>query len=157
MGNPILGDDAVGLVVAERLMRALEGTDNIEVRQACAGGLDLVEMLSGFGRAFIVDAFAGGGRPGDIYQLEPETLPLPQRLGAMHEIGLAAALRLGQRLGLPMPRQIAIYAVEICQGYDFGERLSPAVEEAADKLVHLLLDELNRREPDADSASHSRE
>jgi len=114
------------------------------VRQACAGGLDLVDLLVGFEKAYIVDALAGGGRAGEIYRLTPESLPLPERLGATHEIGLAAALRLGRQLGLPMPREIVIYAVEINQGYDFGEELSPPVKEAAEEIVRQLLEELTR-------------
>jgi len=104
------------------------------VRQACAGGLDLVDLLVGFEKAYIVDALAGGGRAGEIYRLTPESLPLPERLGATH----------GRQLGLPMPREIVIYAVEINQGYDFGEELSPPVKEAAEEIVRQLLEELTR-------------
>lgn len=57
VGNPLLGDDAVGLDCA----RQLEGQVDAEVKQAIAGGLELAEMIADYNFALIIDAFHGDG------------------------------------------------------------------------------------------------
>ena len=57
VGNPLLGDDAIGLECA----RQLEGKIDAEVKQAIAGGLELAEMVADFNFALIIDAFHGNG------------------------------------------------------------------------------------------------
>jgi len=45
LGNPILGDDAVGLHVARAVAKEIERQglgDLVEVREICAGGIDLL-------------------------------------------------------------------------------------------------------------------
>ena len=63
LGNPILTDDGVGVKVAYAVEHALQSgaqgepaADEITVTEACVGGLRLMELMVGYGRAIIVDA-----------------------------------------------------------------------------------------------------
>jgi hydrogenase maturation protease len=131
LGNPILGDDGVGILVAREARRRLAGLGGVETREVSFAGLDLVELLAGFDRAVLVDAIKTPcGEPGAIYRLDPEELPTTDRLMATHEIDLITALALGRRMGLSMPRDVVIYAVEVEDDRSFGEALTPIVARA---------------------------
>ena len=56
LGNPILTDDAVGLVVARRVRAALTPEDDIEVEEAEVAGFALLDLLAERRAAVIVDA-----------------------------------------------------------------------------------------------------
>ena len=128
LGNPILADDGVGIAVARETERLLGARDGVETREASFAGLDLVELLAGFDRAILVDAIkTPRGEPGTVYKLDPDDLPTTDRLRATHEISLSTALELGGRMGLSMPREIVIYAVEVEDDRSFGEALTSKV------------------------------
>ncbi len=55
MGNPILSDDGLGLVVARRL-RELPMPPDVEVAESEVGGLRLLELVRGFTKVVIIDA-----------------------------------------------------------------------------------------------------
>ena len=53
LGNPILGDDGVGWVVAEGIARLTEDRPEIEVDTVALGGLSLMERLTGSSPRYI--------------------------------------------------------------------------------------------------------
>ncbi|MEI6724985.1 MAG: hydrogenase maturation protease, partial [Actinomycetes bacterium] len=73
MGNPILSDDGVGLLVAERL-RGTSLPHGVEVLQSEVGGLRLLELVRGFTRVIIIDALKSSDevarQPGEIVRYE---------------------------------------------------------------------------------------
>ena len=66
LGNPLLGDDAVGLKVAALVRERLDGAPGVDVLEEEAGGLRLMERMTGYDRAVLVDAAVTGGTPGTI-------------------------------------------------------------------------------------------
>jgi hydrogenase maturation protease len=140
LGNPVLGDDGVGWRVAdaveERLRAAAaEGTalPDVAVERLGVGGLRLMEFLTGFEAAILVDAAEDPERPpGDVRcnrfeELEPRAAG---RLDSVHDVSLAAALDLGRRAGADLPA--AIWVVTVAARIDdvFTEALTPPVEAA---------------------------
>ncbi len=141
LGNPLLGDDAVGLRVAERLRERLAGRKDVEVREEEAGGLRLMEAMSGYDRAVVVDAAVTGGTPGTVRRVGPEELPT-QRTAIAHGIDLPRALELGRRLGLPMPASVRVVAVEAECVLEFRSDMTPAVAAALEPAVEAVLSEI---------------
>jgi len=140
LGNPILADDAVGLLVVREAARLCAGLATVEIREASLAGLELLEIASGFERLVIVDAIkTSARRPGSVSWLAPHGLPMPERLVAAHEIDLPTALALGQLLGIPVPTEVAILAIEIEENRTFGLSLTPAVAAAIPVAISLLL------------------
>ena len=142
MGNPILSDDGVGLLVAERLQR-LPLPDGVEVRQSEVAGLRLLELVRGFTRVIIIDALTSGREPGDVVRYDATEFKGGQRYGSAHSIGLGTVLELGRTLKYPMPEEVVVYAIEAADVETFGEELSPPVAQAAERVVQLVLDELS--------------
>lgn len=140
LGNPILGDDAIGLRVAEAVRSSLPHDTAIEVDTDCWGGLRLMERLVGYELAVIVDATCTGDHPpGTILRLGPDDMPT-QRTASAHDVTLPTALRLAAEMGLPMPREIVIWGIEAQNVLDFAEELSPAVAAAIPAAVRAVLD-----------------
>jgi len=142
LGNPLMTDDAVGILVA-RALHARLADPNAVLREAAVAGIELMELLVGYDRAIIVDAVqTDGGKPGDWFRLaEPTEIDgeLPQ---SSHRFGVFEGLELGRRLELDMPAEIRIYAVEAPDPFTFGEGLSPALAAELPKIVEGIFGEL---------------
>lgn len=143
LGNPILSDDGVGVWVA----RALEGRLNqqqITVVESSMGGLSLLDLLVNFDRAIIIDAIqTNEGKAGQVYRLEPEAFNATRHASTPHDVNFATALELGKRLGLALPQQIIIFAIEVEDVTTFGEECTPKVREAIPVCVEMVIQELD--------------
>jgi len=151
LGNPLLGDDAIGLKVAAVLRERLAGDADVDVREEEAGGLRLMEVLTGYERAIVVDAALTGGTPGAIRRMGPDEVPT-QRTALAHGIDLPGALELGRSLGLPMPSEVRVVAIEAVRVLEFRDDMTPAVAAALEPAVEAVLAELGRTEGGAGRA-----
>jgi hydrogenase maturation protease len=140
LGNPLRGDDAIGLRVAEEVRRRELPVD---VDVDSGGGLRVMERLVGYDRAVLVDAMISGGAPGTVRRLDAEALRT-QHTSSSHEVSLATALTLARRLGLSVPPQVPVVAVEIAPALEFREELSPEVQAALPAAVRAVEDECRR-------------
>lgn len=152
LGNPILGDDGVGWRVAEELQalncQALGRAPlPADVECLALGGLSLMESLEGYDRAIIVDALhTAGTRPGRVLCFALEELPDLScgHTTAAHDTSLQTALKAGRAMGVSLPNEITVVAIEAERVYDFCEELSPPVADAVPRAVEqvlVLLDE----------------
>ena len=154
MGNPLLGDDAVGWHVAERVSAWLRDEANAghphdaDVDVMAVGGLALMERMVGYRVAISVDAAQLPGlAPGTVRALALDDVPWGSagHLDSAHDTSLQTALRLGSRLGAALPDRVYVVAVQASPPEEFSEHLSAAVAEAipvaADAVVSLLRSE----------------
>ena len=148
LGNPILSDDGVG----NQVVRELEGRlhqQGVTVRETSMGGLNLLDLLAGYDRAIIIDAIQTvGGKAGQIYRLDPEAFDVTRHAASPHDVNFATALELGNRLGLALPQQIVIFAIEVADASTFSEECTPEVRRAIPVCVEMIIQELDR-DPDA--------
>ncbi len=142
LGNPLLGDDAIGLKVAALVRERLGERDGVDVAEEEAGGLRLMERMTGYDRAVLVDACLSGGTPGAIRRIGPDELPT-QRTAIAHGIDLPRALALGRSLGLPMPEVVRVVAIEAESVHEFRESMTPAVAAAIESAVAAVLEEID--------------
>jgi hydrogenase maturation protease len=143
LGNPILSDDGVGPAVARELERRIDpGIANVV--EASLGGLDLLDLLTGYKRVIIIDAIkTKDGKAGQIHRLKVETLSSTRHTGSPHDVNLATALEMGKKLGMKMPSEIDIYAIEAEDTESFSESCTPAVAAAVPRCAGMILRELN--------------
>jgi len=144
LGNPILSDDGAGFYVAEELKTRLNGQD-IKVEQASAGGLAMLDLLAGYDKAIIIDAIqTGKGEAGRVCRLKPEAFTATQHASSPHDVNFSTALELGRRIGIPLPEEIDIFAVEVEDVTTFGEKCTPRVNKAIQTAVEMVMRELNK-------------
>lgn len=147
LGNPILGDDGVGWIVADRVRQALQdgvlAEQAIEIDSLALGGLSLMERLIGYERVIIVDALSTHQQPhGTLYKVPLESLPnlSAGHTTAAHDTSLQTALEVGRNMGAQLPEQIMIVGVEAEMVFDFTEELSPEVEAAIPMATDAVLE-----------------
>ena len=138
LGNPILRDDSVGLRVVRELGKKIVRED-VRVEEESLANIDLLESLGSYEKWIIVDSIkTNGGRPGELYPLMLDDLRSTFHLGSPHDVNLATAFELGKRLGMAIPEEIRIYAIEIEDNETFSEACSPSVEEAIPRVVEEI-------------------
>ncbi len=165
LGNPILGDDGVGWVVAEEVRKKLGSSapdpasppgpspaEEIEVDFLSLGGLSLMERLTEAERVILVDSIFTGQKPiGTVSQFTLEELPDPTggHSTSAHDTSLRNALKVGRsmQIDLPEDRNVIIVAIEAKSVYDFSQELSPAVAGAVPQAVQTVLALLDSKHP----------
>ena len=133
LGNDILGDDGVGFLAARALRGEFDGAvDFVETGEA---GLALVEFLEGYTQALLLDSLASGTHePGTVVEFSADDFrrvvaPSP------HYAGLPEVLELAARLGVEMPADLRILAMEVEDPFTVREGLTDAVERAMPSFV----------------------
>jgi hydrogenase maturation protease len=140
LGNPILSDDSVGIKVAALVKQAIPENAGVDVVEAYAGGLRLMEAIAGYERAIIVDAMKTGlHKPGTVQMLSLESLTKTRNTLCTHDGDLATAIALGKDLGLALPGLVEIMGIEADDVESFSEELSSGVSKALPLAVADLL------------------
>jgi hydrogenase maturation protease len=148
LGNTILCDDGAGIRVAEELESRLSNPETT-VLETSLSGLSLLDILVGYDKAIIVDAIQTvGGKPGAIYRLDPDALQVSRHAASPHDVNLATAIELGKKLGLALPREIVIFAIEVADVTTFSEECTPELKKAIPVCVEMVIKEVTGK-PDA--------
>jgi hydrogenase maturation protease len=129
-------------------LQTAEGSNcphEVTVEESSLAGFNLLDLLAGQERAIIVDSIlTEGGNPGAIYRLTPDDFTTTIRLHSPHDINLFTALELGKQMGIVMPSDIIILAIEAADTITFGESLTTAVEAAVPVALEAVIEEVRR-------------
>jgi hydrogenase maturation protease len=135
LGNDILTDDAVGLHVVHELQRELAGHPAIDFRETTEMGLALLDFITDYRAVAIVDSIqTGKAAPGFLHELDATALN--QLTGRTpHFVGVSETLALGKQLGLAMPEQVRVFAIEVANPFTLGTALTPALQAALPGII----------------------
>lgn len=140
LGNLLRRDDGVGCRVVERL-REYPLPPHVRVVDAGTGGLTVLSLLQGYSEVYLIDAMAAQLAPGTIVrrrlsQLQPAQ---PERGLSPHDCRVLGVFQLAEALG--EHHDPVVFGV---QPWDtsYGMVLSDPVQEAVDRLVGIILDEI---------------
>jgi hydrogenase maturation protease len=138
LGNDLLSDDAVGLQAVRAVGERLSPGQTVTIRESPEMGFALLDDVVGFDTVILVDAVqTGSAPPGTVHAIEVsglKTLPVV----SPHFAGVGEMLELGRALGLPMPREVRILAVEVEDPYTFGTRLTEPLRAAFESVVETV-------------------
>ena len=114
------------------------------VTEASVGGLALVDLMADFEKAIIIDAIMTvNGKPGTIYRMSEEAFADTLNTASPHDVNFATALEFGHRMGMILPQQIDIYAIEAVDVTTFSESCTPEVEHAIPICADMIVREMN--------------
>ncbi len=153
LGNPVLGDDGVGLAVAAELKRLLAEAPvrGVDVLASTRAGFDLIDILRGYTSAILVDCIVlPDPRPGTVRRLAVDDVSGCARLVNAHEMSVGTTFRLAERMGISMPTDVEIIAVEAGNTSTIGEGLTPAVQASVEPLAREIYNRLKQNEPATD-------
>jgi hydrogenase maturation protease len=141
LGNPILSDDGVGLVVAERLRGRVDGVDVISTPLT---GLHLLDLMVGYDALFLIDAMiTTESPPGELKFISPDEVSLPTL--SSHGFNLLEILNLGKKLGLSVPELKWVYGITIGTGPAFGEEPSQELMEKVEAMASQIASHIGEK------------
>ncbi len=143
LGNTILSDDGAGIYVVrkinERFSLDTSHQPLVTIKEASLGGFNFIDLLTGFDRAVIIDAVhTKSGKPGEYYELDPAALKPSARLSSLHGIDFATAVQMAHDMGVPFPKEIKIFVMEVEDEFTFGEKCTPKVEAAIKPMAEFV-------------------
>jgi hydrogenase maturation protease len=148
LGNPILGDDAIGLHIAAEVKKRISNPD-VAVLQSELGGLNLLDLFIGYDKAIILDAIdMRDGKPGQIYRLNEKSFEASHHANSTHGTDFRSIIELGRKLGLDLPGQFVIFAVQVQDMFSFAEQLTPPVENSVLECAGMVLQEIEKSSAD---------
>jgi hydrogenase maturation protease len=138
IGNDILTDDGIGPKIINDL-KTLERSPELIFETTTLGGLEILEIIKEYKKVIIIDAIRTiDGKPGEIYFFNPDDFKETLHLSNLHDINFLTALELGEKLGIPMPEEIHIIAIEIVEDQLFGTSFTPVIEEKYNKIMRSV-------------------
>lgn len=141
VGNPVLSDDRVGLAVIDELRNLLEERPaaGVDLLTTTRGGLDIIDLLTGYSRAIIVDCLnVSDPEPGRTRRLRLDDIEARAMRCSAHEVGIAEAFRVAERLGIDMPSNVELYGVEGGDLTTLSESMTPLVTSAVSLVAHEI-------------------
>jgi hydrogenase maturation protease len=137
MGNPILADDGVGLVLADMLRNRVHGVD---VASSAMIGLSLFDLIEDYDTIFIIDAMTTkDGKIGEVKKVCDNDRCGTLHLFSSHGLNIFELMEFGVQCGLEMPRLAAVYGVEIGNEVTFDERISPELDERLPAIAEEII------------------
>ena len=146
-GNPLMGDDGVGIRVMEELKKThLNEMDGVEIIDAGVCGLDLLNLFEGASKVIIVDAVVSGGGSGceigSIRRFSGDELKEGglQDVFSVHDIGISDVLNIGEHVQ-SMP-EIVVFGIEIRKEFELSMELTQGLQDSVGVAVGMVLDEM---------------
>jgi hydrogenase maturation protease len=141
LGNPIMGDDGVGIAALRALQEEWELPPDVELVDGGTWGMNLLPLIESAGRLILLDAINSGVSPGTLTVLERHQLPryFAFKLSP-HQIDLREVLAVAELRGA-LPERLVALGIQPAR-VEMGTALSPRVAASVGKLVDLVIDQL---------------
>jgi len=140
IGNEILMDDGIGPKLVD-LIQKQNPQKNVDYKKVFLGGLDILDLIRDYQKVIFIDAIkTRNGIPGTVYYFTHEDFKETHHLSNFHDSSFLNTLELGKKLGLSLPEEIHIVAIEIVEDMVFGKSFSPEIA----KEINIIYQEVNQ-------------
>ena len=142
IGNMYRGDDAIGLIVADKLQ-----SSGIPVIKATGDATILMESWEGYDKAILIDACPYMEQTGQIHRVninEDENILTDSIRSSSHNFGISEAIEFS-RLLRSLPEEVIIYAIE-GERFEQGDEVSSKVMSAIPAVTEQIINELKQGE-----------
>ncbi|MEI6824857.1 MAG: HyaD/HybD family hydrogenase maturation endopeptidase [Desulfuromonadales bacterium] len=141
IGNLVMGDDGVGVMVAQILQQRYRFPGNVEIMDGGTLGLDLLPKLENISHLILIDAVETGEKAGTCMRLYGQELPIALETKlSPHQMGLKDLLAVSELMG-HSPQEMVLIGVQP-GSIEMEIGLTPEVEAQVDTLVTNVLTEL---------------
>jgi hydrogenase maturation protease len=140
IGNPILGDDGVGIHVIRKLGEKISDPD-IALEEAYTGGLNLLDLIKGYERAIMVDAISAEEMEiGEVCKVDVHQMATTHSSNP-HDVSFPEALDLARKMGdEDVPEEIILIGINIVPTLEFNDTLSENVARAVPIAIEKVMD-----------------
>ncbi len=141
IGNLVMSDDGVGVVVAQQLQQRYRFPGTVEVIDGGTLGLDLLPKLENITYLIMIDAVETGEKPGTCVRLRGQELPIAlQTKVSPHQMGLKDLLAVSELMG-HSPKEMVLIGVQP-GSIEMNVGLTAEVEAQLETLISNVLTEL---------------
>ena len=137
-GNPLVGDDGLGLAVLDRLRAGWSWPAGVALEDGGTWGLNLLPVIEATARLLVVDAVNVGAEPGTPVRLGREEVPryFHHKLSP-HQIDLREVFALCE-LRDTLPPEIVVLGLQPAR-VEWSEPLSDVVRAGVDDLARRVV------------------
>jgi hydrogenase maturation protease len=141
LGNPLMGDDGLGIAALERLRERWDVPADVELLDGGTWGMNLLPVIESAGRLLLIDAITVGARPGTVVVIPRARLPryLATKISP-HEVDLRDVLAVAELRGT-LPDQTVAMGLEPAR-VELASALSDVVQSRLDDLLETVAREL---------------
>lgn len=141
LGNILLGDEGVGVRIAEQLA-SHSLPDEVEVIDGGTAGYELISFLEGREKVIIVDAIKTEDKPGSVYKVDLSILEdkCTTHL-SLHQIGLKNVVKMASLMEINPEITLVGIVPKDYQSYKIG--LSKEVEKAIPRVIDAIFQEID--------------
>jgi hydrogenase maturation protease len=145
-GNFNRSDDAVGVIIAQRLQTYLIKHPHSHVRVYDCGtaGMEVIFQARGSKKLIIIDASITGSETGAVFKVPGKELEaLPEPSYSLHDFRWDNALAAGRKIFKDdFPQEVIVYLIE-AGNLNFGWQLSSTVKYSADLVFAEIINIIN--------------
>lgn len=139
IGNYLMGDEGVGVHLAQRLS-ALSLPSNVDVVDGGTGGFHLLEYFETYQKIILIDATLDGKPAGTIRLIKPKFASDFPAAMSTHDIGLKDMVSSLQLMGKQPDIHLFVVSIETIQqrGIELTKEVEAVVAELMKKVVELM-------------------
>jgi hydrogenase maturation protease len=154
VGNPLRGDDALGVLVAQQLQARTDLPPHVTVIDGGTEGIGLIPVMEIYRRVIVVDAVMMGLLAGTIRRFTWDEIHLGsvEQPLSLHQSDLTTTLLLAEALD-SLPPELVIYGIQP-QNTEWDQPLSQEIERALPILVEALIHEVRSDSYGKESVDH---
>jgi len=144
IGNQILGDDGVGIHIANAVKKHVDDPD-ITIDEAVTGGMNLLDLLVGYDKAILIDAVkSNDGSHGVVKRIHLSDFTTMHSCNP-HDVSLLEAIEMAKKMGeTRIPKEIIVVGVLMKHiPCEFGETLSKEIAATVPEAVKVTLKEIS--------------
>ena len=145
IGNPLLGDEAIGIHVLERLRNNYRFSPEIALIDGGCGGLNLYFILEQYDKVIVVDAISSNtSPPGSIHIIDHTSLTGKITKGcSAHSVGIQDSLMMLQTLQ-NQPRDLVVVGV-VPAVIEYNFNLSSVIKQRLPLIEFAVIKQLRLR------------
>ena len=145
LGNPILGDDSLGIRAVERLKK-VQLPKGIVLDYSTSSPLSTARKIVDHDKVLLIDSVnLPGKEDGELVKLSLENLSSRPMFVSVHSASLPASLEIYRALYPDrFPKEILVIGVNV-KKVEVGESMSETVNGSIEEVVKLILSEVGEK------------
>lgn len=143
-GNPIYGEDALGILTAKKL-KEMDPPKYVTVNWSSSSPFSLVSKFLHHDKVVVIDVWQDEDKPeGELFKWEVSGKEEKRNILSPHSASLFSVLNLyKRRYPEEFPKEILIYGMYV-HNLDLNEELSEEIHRKSDKLAKLIFNDIKR-------------
>jgi hydrogenase maturation protease len=140
IGNPLRGDDGIGIHILHELEKRKTSSD-FSLLDGGTGGIRLLHLLKNLDEVYIIDAVDFDGEPGEFVFFQPNQIKSKQVSKGPHDTNIFDILTLAVKLS-GKPQKTVIMGIQP-KTTDIKQGLSEELKNRLKLMVEALLNEMD--------------